>query len=42
LSANYDLPSCIYLMETLLEIEVAKVNARIDQIIERNENFTID
>ncbi|CAB4444471.1 unnamed protein product [Rhizophagus irregularis] len=42
LNANYDPPSRICLTETLLETEVAKVNARVDRIIERNENFTIE
>ena len=41
LNANYDPPSRTRLTETLLETEVAKVNARVDRIIERNENFTI-
>ncbi|POG66160.1 hypothetical protein GLOIN_2v1780924 [Rhizophagus irregularis DAOM 181602=DAOM 197198] len=37
LNANYNLPSHIRLTEILLETEVAKVNAKVDQIIERNE-----
>jgi hypothetical protein len=41
LNANYDLPSRKHLSKTLLENEVAKVNARINRIIEKDENFTI-
>lgn len=41
LNANYDLLSHIHLIETFLKTEVAKVNARVDRIIERNKNFTI-
>jgi hypothetical protein len=41
LNANYDPPSRKRLSETLLESEVSKVNARVNRIIEKNDNFTI-
>ena len=41
LNANYDPPSRKHLSEALLENEVAKVNARVNRIIKKNENFTI-
>jgi hypothetical protein len=41
LNANYDPPSRKRLSEALLENKVAKVNARVNRIIEKNENFTI-
>src|ERR1043165_3239440 len=41
LNANYDPPSRKRLSETLLENEVAKVNTKVNRIIEKNENFTI-
>lgn len=41
LNTNYDPPSRTRLTETLLESEAAKVNSRVNRIIEENENFTI-
>lgn len=41
LNANYDPPSRTRLTGNLLETEVAKVNARVNRIIEKNENITI-
>ncbi len=41
LNANYDLSSRTHLTENFLKIEVAKINAWVDQIIEKNKNFTI-
>src|SRR6266496_5556109 len=41
LNANYDPPSCTRLTENLLEAEVAKVNARVNLVIEKSENLTI-
>ncbi len=41
LNTNYDLSSCTHLTENLLKIEVAKVNAQVDWIIEKNKNLTI-
>jgi hypothetical protein len=41
LNANYDPPSCKRLSKTLLKNKVVKVNARINRIIEKDENFTI-
>jgi len=41
LNANYDPPSRKRLTEVLLENEVARVNVRVNRIIEKNENLTI-
>ena len=41
LNANYDPLFRTRLTKTLLENEVAKVNARVDRIIEDSENLTI-
>ena len=41
LNANYNLPSYTHLTENLLEAEVAKVNARVNLVIEKSENLTI-
>ena len=42
LNANYDPPSRTCLTENLLKAEVAKVNARVNLVIEKSENLTID
>src|SRR6266542_4366764 len=41
LNANYDPLSCIHLTENLLEAEVAKVNTRVNLVIEKSKNLTI-